>query len=54
MKKTYITPAVEIELLNVADGILQVSGPEVISSTPADQEFGMDTKESGNWSDIWE
>ena len=53
MKKTYIIPAVEIEQLNVADGILQVvSGPDV-KDTYAVQEFGMDTKESGNWSNIW-
>lgn len=54
MKKTYITPAVEVELLNVADGILQViSGPEV-RSTSADPDAGMETKESGSWSNIWE
>ena len=55
MKKTYITPAVEIEQLNVADGILQVvSGPDVISTTSARQDAGMETKEAGSWSNIWE
>lgn len=55
MKKNYIAPAVEIVQLNVADGILQVSGPEVISSdTSADPDADMETKESGIWSNIWE
>ena len=54
MKKNYIAPAVEIVQLNVADGILQVSGPEVISNTPADPDADMETKESGSWSNLWE
>ena len=53
MKKKYIVPAVEIEQLNVADGILQSVSLEV-KDTSANQELEMETKGSGNWSDIWE
>ena len=59
MKKTYITPAVEIEQLGMADGIL-LSGSiegEFLGNgggTNAGNVTVSDTKESGSWSDIWE
>ena len=51
MKKNYIAPAVEIEQLDMADGILVG-----ISNTEANNAKVMETKDqsSGNWSDIWD
>jgi len=60
MKKKYIAPAVEIEQLDMADGIL-VSGSDesnrILGNGGKTSTYNVtvsDTKESGNWSDIWE
>ena len=57
MKKTYITPAVEVEQLGMADGIL-LSGSiegELLRNGggTADKVTESDTKGAGDWS-IWE
>ena len=59
MKKKYIAPAVEIEQLDMADGILLSGSDETKSilgngGKTNNRVFSSDTKESGNWSSIWD
>ena len=59
MKKNYIAPAVEIEQLDMADGILLYASDDTNrilgngGKTGANSVFSADTKESGSWSNIW-
>jgi len=62
MKKKYIAPAVEIEQLDMADGILlyasdesnRILGNGGKTKTDDYTVTSSDTKESGNWSSIWD
>ena len=60
MKRNYIAPAVEIEQLDMADGILLSGSDETKSilgnggKTGTYNVTSSDTKESGNWSSIWD
>ena len=51
-KKTYIVPAVLVYQMHTTDGILVTLSGSAYSGDPADEEFGMDSKGSGDW-DIW-
>ncbi|MBR1683059.1 MAG: hypothetical protein IJ700_08820 [Bacteroidaceae bacterium] len=55
-KKTYIQPSLQVHQLNLADGILQTLSGDVLGNggdTNSNNVTSSDTKESGNWSDIW-
>ena len=60
MKKKYIAPAVEIEQLDMADGILLSGSDEnnrILGNGGTTGTYNVtssDTKESGNWSSIWD
>jgi len=57
MKKNYIKPIVEVTVMDSVDMIAASLGNGTTLFSGAqnaqDEEYG-DTKESGNWSDIWE
>ena len=56
-KKTYIQPSLHVHQLNLADGILKTmsagSDLKYGGDTNSNNVTSSDTKESGNWSDIW-
>lgn len=52
MKKIYMQPQTVVLNTELKTSVLIVSGPNV-STNPADKGISVDTKTSGDWSDIW-